>query len=176
MFLFALEILLNTIVVDDFKYSFFFWLDIIATLSLIPDIVWLSDLFLLLIGATVSSESADAIPGKVRTSLITLKVVTKSTGRSKANKVIKSLRLIRLIRIIKLYKYVIKSGAEYDNKVEKASSEVKEDNKVRKFTFFKCSRATSICVSFLCSRCLRKRLTPASLAKRSVTRPLVVYS
>ena len=42
--LFAAEILLQTIVIDEFKYSFFFWLDIIATLSLVPDIVWLTDI------------------------------------------------------------------------------------------------------------------------------------
>ena len=36
--LFSLEIFINTMVKEDFKYSFFFWLDIIATLSLIPDI------------------------------------------------------------------------------------------------------------------------------------------
>jgi hypothetical protein len=42
--LFWLEILLNSCVVDDFKYSFFFWLDIVATLSLIVDIVWLVEL------------------------------------------------------------------------------------------------------------------------------------
>ena len=42
--LFAIEILLNTVVTDEFKYSFFFWLDIIATLSLIPDISWITDL------------------------------------------------------------------------------------------------------------------------------------
>jgi hypothetical protein len=33
--LFALEILFNSGVLDDFKYSFFFWLDIVATLSLL---------------------------------------------------------------------------------------------------------------------------------------------
>lgn len=42
-FLFAIEILLNSCVVDDFKYSFFFWLDIIATLSLVIDIAWIVD-------------------------------------------------------------------------------------------------------------------------------------
>ena len=36
--LFSVEILVNCCVVDDYKYSFFFWLDIIATLSLISDI------------------------------------------------------------------------------------------------------------------------------------------
>jgi hypothetical protein len=41
--LFALELLIQSCVVDDFKYSFFFWLDLIATISLIPDIQWFMD-------------------------------------------------------------------------------------------------------------------------------------
>ena len=45
MIVFTLEILINTIVVDEFKYSFFFWLDIIATMSLIMDIDWILDFF-----------------------------------------------------------------------------------------------------------------------------------
>ena len=39
--LFILEIFINSCVVNDFKFSFFWWLDIIATLSLILDIGWL---------------------------------------------------------------------------------------------------------------------------------------
>ena len=39
--LFAVEICVNSCVVNDYKFSFFWWLDIIATLSLIPDIEWL---------------------------------------------------------------------------------------------------------------------------------------
>lgn len=41
--LFTLEILLNTVSIDEFKYSFFFWLDIIATLSVVIDIPWITD-------------------------------------------------------------------------------------------------------------------------------------
>lgn len=40
---FAVEIFLNTIVVDDFKYSFFFWLDIVATISIVIDMNWFLD-------------------------------------------------------------------------------------------------------------------------------------
>jgi hypothetical protein len=65
MFLFTTEIIINSIVVDEFKYSFFFWLDIIATLSLIPDIRWILDLLSSLINATPSYESVNAVPGKV---------------------------------------------------------------------------------------------------------------
>jgi len=39
--LFTIEIFINSCVVNDFKFSFFWWLDIIATLSLILDIGWL---------------------------------------------------------------------------------------------------------------------------------------
>lgn len=45
LILFGMEILINACVLDDFKYSFFFWLDIIATLSLIPDIDFMVDIF-----------------------------------------------------------------------------------------------------------------------------------
>ena len=33
--LFTVEIMINSVVDDDFKYSFFFYLDIIATISII---------------------------------------------------------------------------------------------------------------------------------------------
>jgi hypothetical protein len=43
MVLFAVEITAKTVVDEDYKYSFFFWLDIIATVTLIIDIPWLMD-------------------------------------------------------------------------------------------------------------------------------------
>lgn len=45
LFMFLMEIMINSCVQDDFKYSFFFWLDIIATLSLLPDIQFIVILF-----------------------------------------------------------------------------------------------------------------------------------
>jgi hypothetical protein len=63
--LFTTEIIINSIVVDEFKYSFFFWLDIIATLSLIPDIRWVLDLLGILTNSTPSYLSVNAIPGVV---------------------------------------------------------------------------------------------------------------
>ena len=51
MFLFSFEILLNTIVMEDFKYSYFFWLDIIATASLIFDINMILDFFIVYVGS-----------------------------------------------------------------------------------------------------------------------------
>lgn len=95
MFMFATEIWINTIVIDEFKYSFFFWLDIIATLSLVIDIPWFTNIIRLsLIDYPPNYESVNAVPG------------VAGGGKSQANilQLVKSLRLIRLIRIIKLYK------------------------------------------------------------------------
>lgn len=38
---FAIEIVLASIAIDDYFFSFFFWLDVISTLSMIPDIGWI---------------------------------------------------------------------------------------------------------------------------------------
>ncbi len=104
--LFALELILNTVVIEEFKYSFFFWLDIIATLSLIPDIPWITDILGLLIGSSPSYESMDATIGGS---------AGQSQGlSSQMEKVIKSVRLIRLIRIIKIYKYIVQQKGKED--------------------------------------------------------------
>jgi hypothetical protein len=99
--LFSSEIFINSLVQSDFKYSFFFWLDIIATLSLIPDITWISDLMGAIVNSQPSYLGVNAIPGEVS---------VESATSSRVQKVVKALRLIRLVRIIKLYKYISQSG------------------------------------------------------------------
>ena len=64
LFAFSLEILVNSCVVDDFKYSFFFWLDIIATVSIIPDISLLLTVLENLAGMVPSLYEADAFVGQ----------------------------------------------------------------------------------------------------------------
>ena len=41
LFFFALELLISWYAKKDYINSFYFWLDFIATLSLIPDIAWI---------------------------------------------------------------------------------------------------------------------------------------
>ena len=48
--LFAAELFVNSCVLHDFKYSFFFWLDFVATLSLVPDIPIVMDILRSLVG------------------------------------------------------------------------------------------------------------------------------
>ena len=61
--LFIVEIFINSCVVDDFKFSFFWWLDIIATLSLILDIAWLVEIVQIVMALSQSSKSMDVIAG-----------------------------------------------------------------------------------------------------------------
>ena len=62
--LFASEIMLNTVVIDEFKYSFFFWLDIIATLSVVIDIPWITDPFnYSMVNNTPSYYEVNVVPG-----------------------------------------------------------------------------------------------------------------
>lgn len=63
LFAFSIEILVNSCVVDDFKYSFFFWLDIIATISIIPDIMCLINPLQEMVFMVSDNQSADAMVG-----------------------------------------------------------------------------------------------------------------
>ena len=116
---FTLEILINSCVVDDppYKYEFFFWLDIIATISIVPDVEWLVTPMEELLGMDPQVYSADVFPGEL---------AQQTTKPDKITKIVKSLRLIRLIRIIKLYKYAVKSSAEIEE------ARLKEQQKLSK--------------------------------------------
>lgn len=100
--LFLLELLLQSCVVDDFKYSFFFWLDFVATFSLVIDIPWFVDAIKLSMDQDQSPYDMDVKPGHP---------ISKSSNAA-LMKVFKSFRLIRLIRILKLYNYMVKSNAD----------------------------------------------------------------
>ena len=63
LILFAMEILASSVAIDDYKYSFYFYLDIIATLSIISDLQFLLDFFAIVLSMDVSEEAVNAIPG-----------------------------------------------------------------------------------------------------------------
>lgn len=43
MMLFTIEIVIRSYAQDEYMYSFFFWLDIISTVTMITDIPWMWD-------------------------------------------------------------------------------------------------------------------------------------
>ena len=89
MILFIVEIMIASYAKDGYKKSFFFWLDIVSTVTMIPDCGWIWDP---IIGGG-DSEGGDSAASLAKTS---------RAGR--VTRVIRVIRLIRLIRIVKLYK------------------------------------------------------------------------
>lgn len=57
--LFVVELLATSIVVDDYKYSFFFWLDSIAAISLVPDIPYIIGPMTELYGGTLNTANVN---------------------------------------------------------------------------------------------------------------------
>lgn len=84
---FTAEISLSVLAKPGYKLSFFFWLDILSTLSLILDIQWISNAIFFNTSAASTANLARA--GRA------------SRVGTKAGRVV---RLVRLIRIVKLYK------------------------------------------------------------------------
>lgn len=91
MICFAVEIILASFAKDDYLMSFFFYLDVVSTLSMIPDCGWIWN-------AIIDSGSGDGADADNATNL------AKTSRASKVTRVIRIIRLIRLIRIVKLYK------------------------------------------------------------------------
>ena len=89
--LFSFELLLSFIYKPKYKWSFYFWLDLIATLSLITDIGWIWDS---LIGVSNSSSGSKQAKS----------AGNASRAGTRTSRILRIIRLIRLIRIVKLYK------------------------------------------------------------------------
>ena len=102
MVIFLVEIVLSTLVIDDYFLSFFFFLDIVSTVSIIFDVNFISDL----IFATSTSSSV-------------AQLASQSKASRAATRAVRIVKLFRIFRIIKLYK-----------NSEKAK-EIKEQNKKR---------------------------------------------
>lgn len=104
LFLFLSELLLSFIFKPGYKWSFYFWLDLIATLSLVTDIGWIWDSALGLDSGNSDTGSLQAA-GKA------------SRAGTKTARALRIIRIVRLIRIVKLYKNA-KIALEKKNKNE----------------------------------------------------------
>ena len=96
-FMFTIEIIISCIVQEDYWLGFYFWLDIISTVSLVADVGWIMDAI-----AGVGSSTGNGSNVQQATKLA-------RAGRgarigTKAARLARIIRLIRLLRIVKLYK------------------------------------------------------------------------
>jgi len=88
MGLFLVELILSIIAVDKYFPGFYFWIDVLSLLSMLPDISFVMDGF----------ESGVSGAGEI----------AKSSRASRVIKIIRIVRLIRLLRLVRLYKQVKK--------------------------------------------------------------------
>lgn len=105
--LFGIELILASIGKPDYFNSFFFWLDLVSTLSLITDIKFIWDP---LTGGDAQGEGGDSADAA--------SLARASRGArigTKAGRMTRVIRLIRLIRIVKLYKSANQAMAANEN-------------------------------------------------------------
>lgn len=87
MAIFVIEIILSTLVIEGYFMSFFFFLDVVSTISIIFDVNFISDL----IFATSPTSSV-------------AQLASQSKASRAATRAVRIVKLFRIIRIIKLYK------------------------------------------------------------------------
>ena len=123
--LFSLELVISSIVKKDYLWSFYFWLDLIATMSMIPDIGWI---WYPMVGIEDDGDSGG------NASQIQ-KAGRASKAGTRTSRVIRIIRLIRLIRIVKLYKNAqtaLKNRAQEDDDIEELQANMPMESRVGK--------------------------------------------
>ena len=84
--LFTIEVLVASYAKPEYIGSFFFYLDIISTITMIPDCEWI---WYLIVADGGNQNATD---------------LAKTSRAGRVTRVIRVIRLIRLLRIVKLYK------------------------------------------------------------------------
>jgi hypothetical protein len=104
MFFFALELVVASLVRDEYWMGFYFWLDLLATVSMISDIGWAWEEIL---GTDQSSTSSG-----VTKSTQLARAARASRAGTRAGRIIRMVRIVRLIRLVKIYKITQEKNAE----------------------------------------------------------------
>lgn len=108
MVIFIFEIFLSVKVVKGYFNSFFFWLDVISTVTLVLDLTWVSDAILASGGSSVGQSASIARASRA------------SRIGTKAGRIVRIIRLIRLVKIFKIVQQKRKTEAikNKDNKID----------------------------------------------------------
>ena len=115
--IYLVEIFLLCIADKSYFLSFFFFLDLIATLSLILEIEWI---FKPIINEIVESgESTGNASANAKN------IVRKATNTSRITRVLRVVRLIRLLRVVKLYKSALVARKKIKKIIDRGSSKTK---------------------------------------------------
>eukprot|EP00826_Nyctotherus_ovalis_P029142 TRINITY_DN2298_c0_g1_i4.p1 TRINITY_DN2298_c0_g1~~TRINITY_DN2298_c0_g1_i4.p1 ORF type:complete len:554 (+),score=153.31 TRINITY_DN2298_c0_g1_i4:610-2271(+) len=107
--IFCAEVIINSLVIDNYKFSLFFWLEIFAAISIIPDIPWIMEPIQKLVGITPTGHTADFRVGISN---------DRSQYGTYIYNAISSFKFFKLLRVVKLYRYFVGSSVAEDNKGE----------------------------------------------------------
>jgi len=119
--IFSIEIIIASISKKNYLFTFFFWLDVISTLSLLQDMSFTLEKILTgydsfnLIG-TFNDQLNSAILLKTKSSTQAANSIQKLSSATRATRVLKIIRIARLIRIVKLYKSAIIARAKIERR------------------------------------------------------------
>eukprot|EP01022_Parablepharisma_sp_SALTPOND_P028235 TRINITY_DN6_c0_g1_i2.p3 TRINITY_DN6_c0_g1~~TRINITY_DN6_c0_g1_i2.p3 ORF type:complete len:725 (-),score=113.15 TRINITY_DN6_c0_g1_i2:12502-14676(-) len=122
---FLLEIVLSCICKADYTFSFYFYLDVISTLTMIMDVGWIWN-------PIISGGSTNAA-GQAKKVAQLARASRSARLGSKASKLVRVVRLIRMLRIVKLYKHtnsalVKEEGNEDDEFLEQIMKKGEDEN------------------------------------------------
>ncbi len=106
MFIFSVEFVISSFVVEDYFLGFYFWLDLVSVLSMILDVHWFYNLMINLVSG--ADTTTTVVAGSGGSNVKSVSAIAKA-GRgakvgSRAIRILRILRIIRLVRISKLYK------------------------------------------------------------------------
>ena len=94
LFAFVVEIIISSLAKrEEYLFSFYFWLDVISTMSLIFDISWIWD----------SLTGVDDVEASSLTQL--MRAGRGARVGTKAGRIVRIVRILRLVRVMKLYKH-----------------------------------------------------------------------
>lgn len=110
--IFMAELIFSSFVQNKYLWKFFFWLDLVAALSLIPDIPYIWDK---ITGVDSNSDNTDA-----QDSLTVARAARSARAGTKAGRIVRFVRLIRLIRVAKLLE-ICSSNAARKKREEEAA-------------------------------------------------------
>eukprot|EP01031_Cornospumella_fuschlensis_P027048 gene27048-32682_t len=107
--------------------SFYFWLDLVASVSLIFDMEWM-----------LGTDSYNDISGA---GILSAKAGNASSSGAQASRIVRLIRMVRLVRMMKLYRYVTlyldkrkrqaaKDPTKEENKEKEAEEEAPAESKV----------------------------------------------
>ena len=128
LFLFIIELLLAILFLDNYNLTFYFWLDLISTLSLVIEINGVMDFILNIF----ISDSTDVETTETGNSATAGKL-SKATKTWKVTRVVRLVRIVRLIRIVKLYKTAMLAKKQIeDKKARMIAEEAKREEENQK--------------------------------------------